>query len=298
MKSATVEGEDCNIKLTLPQDLRMAERLLNNGTSWRTGLGFDVHAFAPERQLILCGVRIPHELGLTGHSDADVAFHAITDAILGTIAAGDIGSHFPPSDPQWRDADSTHFLRHAAALLAERGGRIENVDLVIVCERPKIGPHRAAMAARTGEVLGIAADRVQHQGHDQRAPGLHRTRRRHRSPGGGQRGAGGMNLTSTFPPACTRLAKALLEACSAKDMRLATAESCTGGLIVGCLTDIAGSSSVVDRGYVTYDDRAKVEMLGVGTDDAGPAWSGQRDDGTPDGRAGRWRAPVVTLPWR
>ena len=89
-----------------------------------------------------------------------MAFHAITDAILGTIAAGDIGSHFPPSDPQWRDADSTHFLRHAAALLAERGGRIENVDLVIVCERPKIGPHRAAMAARTGEVLGIAADRV------------------------------------------------------------------------------------------------------------------------------------------
>jgi 2-C-methyl-D-erythritol 4-phosphate cytidylyltransferase / 2-C-methyl-D-erythritol 2,4-cyclodiphosphate synthase len=160
LEVATVEGEDCNIKLTLPQDLRMAERLLNNGPSWRTGLGFDVHAFAPERQLILCGVRIPHELGLTGHSDADVAFHAITDAILGTIAAGDIGSHFPPSDPQWRNADSTHFLRHAAALLAERGGRIENVDLVIVCERPKIGPHRAAMAARTGEVLGIAADRV------------------------------------------------------------------------------------------------------------------------------------------
>ena len=98
-------GEERNIKLTLPQDLRMAERLLDGGPSWRTGLGFDVHAFAPERPLILCGVRIPHELGLAGHSDADVAFHAITDAILGTIAAGDIGSHFPPSDPQWRDAD-------------------------------------------------------------------------------------------------------------------------------------------------------------------------------------------------
>jgi len=160
LEVVAVEGEECNIKLTLPQDMRMAERLLNSGTSWRTGLGFDVHAFAPERPLILCGVGIPHELGLAGHSDADVAFHAITDAILGTIAAGDIGSHFPPSDPQWRNADSAHFLRHAAALVTERSGRIENVDLVIVCERPKIGPHRAAMAARTGEVLGIAADRV------------------------------------------------------------------------------------------------------------------------------------------
>ena len=160
LEVVTVEGEERNLKLTLPDDLQTAERLIGSGTRWRTGLGLDVHAFAPERPLILCGVRVPHELGLAGHSDADVAFHAITDAILGTIAAGDIGSHFPPSDPQWRDADSARFLRHAAALLAERGGRIENVDVTIVCERPKIGPHRAAMAARCGEVLGIAADRV------------------------------------------------------------------------------------------------------------------------------------------
>ena len=110
--------------------------------------------------MILCGVRIPHELGLAGHSDADVAFHAVTDAVLGTIAAGDIGSHFPPSDPTWRDADSAMFLRHAAALLAQRGGRIENVDLVIVCEQPKIGPHRAAMTARLAEVLGLEQDQV------------------------------------------------------------------------------------------------------------------------------------------
>ncbi len=138
----------------------VAERLLGGMPRWRTGLGFDVHAFAPDRPLVLCGVRIPHELGLAGHSDADAAFHAITDAILGTIAAGDIGSHFPPSDERWRDADSAVFLRHAVELLAGKGGRIENVDLVIVCERPKIGPYREAMARRTAEILGITADRV------------------------------------------------------------------------------------------------------------------------------------------
>ena len=156
-----VAGEERNLKLTLPEDLDTAERLLaGGGKRWRTGLGFDVHAFAPGRPLVLCGVPIAHELGLLGHSDADVAFHAVTDAVLGAIAAGDIGAHFPPSDPRWRDADSALFLRHAAALLAERGGRVENVDLVIVCERPKIGPHRAAMAARTAEVLGLAPGQV------------------------------------------------------------------------------------------------------------------------------------------
>ena len=155
-----VAGEERNLKLTLPEDHAVAERLLASSTRWRTGLGFDVHAFAPERELVLCGVTIPHELGLAGHSDADAAFHAITDAILGTIAAGDIGSHFPPSDERWRNADSSRFLRHAVELLAECGGRVENVDLVIVCERPKIGPYREAMARRTAEVVGIGADRV------------------------------------------------------------------------------------------------------------------------------------------
>ena len=160
LRVAWVAGEERNLKLTQPEDLSLAERLLGTTTRWRTGLGFDVHAFAPDRPLVLCGVTVPHELGLAGHSDADVAFHAITDAILGTIGAGDIGAHFPPSDPQWRDADSARFLRHAAGLLAKRRGRIENVDLVIVCERPKIGPHRAAMVARTAEVLGLAPDQV------------------------------------------------------------------------------------------------------------------------------------------
>jgi 2-C-methyl-D-erythritol 4-phosphate cytidylyltransferase/2-C-methyl-D-erythritol 2,4-cyclodiphosphate synthase len=157
---AWVAGEERNLKLTQPEDLAVAERFLGEATRWRTGLGFDVHAFAPDRPLVLCGVTLPHDLGLAGHSDADVAFHAITDAVLGTIGAGDIGTHFPPSDPQWRDADSARFLRHAVALLQRKGGRIENVDLVIVCERPKIGPHRPAMVARTAEVLGVSEDQV------------------------------------------------------------------------------------------------------------------------------------------
>ena len=157
---AWVEGERGNLKLTLPGDLDAAEAQLARGQRWRTGIGFDVHALVADRPLILCGVKVPHELGLAGHSDADVAFHAVTDAILGTIGAGDIGSHFPPSDERWRDVDSAVFLRHAAQLLAERGARIENVDLVIVCERPKIGPHRAAMTERLAAVLGLAPDQV------------------------------------------------------------------------------------------------------------------------------------------
>jgi 2-C-methyl-D-erythritol 4-phosphate cytidylyltransferase/2-C-methyl-D-erythritol 2,4-cyclodiphosphate synthase len=161
LEVACVEGESANMKLTLPEDHATAEALLQaRPPRWRTGLGFDVHAFAAGRPLILCGVQIPHDQGLAGHSDADVAFHAVTDAILGTIGAGDIGTHFPPSDPRWRDADSARFLRHAGELLAARGGRIENVDLVIVCERPKIGPHRDAMTARLAEVLGLGRDQV------------------------------------------------------------------------------------------------------------------------------------------
>jgi 2-C-methyl-D-erythritol 4-phosphate cytidylyltransferase/2-C-methyl-D-erythritol 2,4-cyclodiphosphate synthase len=110
--------------------------------------------------MVLCGVRIPHDRGLLGHSDADAALHAVTDALLGTIGAGDIGQHFPPSDERWRDCDSGVFLRHARGLVEARGGRVENVDLVIVCERPKIGPHREVMTARLAELLGVAAGRV------------------------------------------------------------------------------------------------------------------------------------------
>ncbi len=127
---------------------------------FRTGTGFDVHAFGPGDRVHLCGVAVPHERGLVGHSDADVALHALTDALLGAIAAGDIGEHFPPSDPQWRGAASSTFLKHAAGLVAARGGRIVNLDVTIVCERPKVGPYRDAMRASIATMLGLALDRV------------------------------------------------------------------------------------------------------------------------------------------
>ena len=128
--------------------------------SIRTGFGYDVHAFASGDHLWLGGVRIAHDRTLAGHSDADVALHAATDAILGAIAAGDIGDHFSPSDPQWEGAASDRFLAHAAALAAERGYRIEHLDITIVCEAPKIGPHRSAMRTRIAEILAIGVERV------------------------------------------------------------------------------------------------------------------------------------------
>jgi 2-C-methyl-D-erythritol 4-phosphate cytidylyltransferase/2-C-methyl-D-erythritol 2,4-cyclodiphosphate synthase len=126
----------------------------------RTAMGFDVHRLETGEELWLGGVLIPHDKGLSGHSDADVALHALTDALLGTIAAGDIGTHFPPSDPQWKGADSAQFLQHAAKLIADKRGRIDFVDLTIMCEAPKIGPHRAAMTARIADLLGLTPDRV------------------------------------------------------------------------------------------------------------------------------------------
>ena len=157
----TVAGEEDNIKITRSEDLDRAQRVLAAGTpSWRTGIGIDVHAFADGRPLILAGVTIPHEQGLAGHSDADVALHAITDALLGAIAEGDIGDHFPPSDPQWRDADSALFLRHAVSLVAAKGGSIEHLDLVLLCEAPRIGPHREAMRQSIATIMGLGVDRV------------------------------------------------------------------------------------------------------------------------------------------
>ncbi|MFD1624256.1 bifunctional 2-C-methyl-D-erythritol 4-phosphate cytidylyltransferase/2-C-methyl-D-erythritol 2,4-cyclodiphosphate synthase [Azospirillum griseum] len=156
-----IPATEDNFKVTTPDDLTRAARVLMAGLGdVRTGTGFDVHRFTDGDFVTLCGLRVPHDKGLDGHSDADVGLHALTDALLGAIAAGDIGSHFPPSDPQWRGADSARFLRHAADLVAERGGIIAHVDVTIVCERPKVGPHRAAMAARIAEILGIALDRV------------------------------------------------------------------------------------------------------------------------------------------
>lgn len=156
----TVLGEERNLKITTAADLAEAEARLAPARASRTGIGFDVHRLVPGRRLLLGGVAIPHELGAEGHSDADVALHALTDALLGAIAAGDIGEHFPPTDPRWKDADSARFLAHARDLVTAAGGRIEHVDLVILCERPKVAPHRAAMRARIAAILGIEAQRV------------------------------------------------------------------------------------------------------------------------------------------
>jgi 2-C-methyl-D-erythritol 4-phosphate cytidylyltransferase / 2-C-methyl-D-erythritol 2,4-cyclodiphosphate synthase len=156
---ALVEGAESNMKLTTEADFQRAEQVLAARAETRTAAGFDVHGFGPGDHVWLCGVRVPHSHGLIGHSDADVALHALTDALLGTIAAGDIGQHFPPSDERWRGAASDRFLRHAAELVLARGGAIVHVDVTIICERPRIGPHRAAMCARLAEILGVASDR-------------------------------------------------------------------------------------------------------------------------------------------
>jgi 2-C-methyl-D-erythritol 4-phosphate cytidylyltransferase/2-C-methyl-D-erythritol 2,4-cyclodiphosphate synthase len=146
-----VEGDERAMKVTLPTDFAAAERLLDWVTL--TGSGFDVHRFADGDHVWLCGVKVPHSQSLLGHSDADVGLHALTDAILGALGDGDIGTHFPPSDPQWKGAASDRFLAHAAGLVAKAGGRILHCDVTLICEAPKVGPHRPAMLARLGEIL-------------------------------------------------------------------------------------------------------------------------------------------------
>ncbi|MEO7828136.1 MAG: bifunctional 2-C-methyl-D-erythritol 4-phosphate cytidylyltransferase/2-C-methyl-D-erythritol 2,4-cyclodiphosphate synthase [Allosphingosinicella sp.] len=157
---ATVAGDEALEKLTHDEDFaRAAARLAATMTS-RTGMGFDVHAFANGEELWLGGLLIPHERGLKGHSDADVLLHAITDALLGAIGAGDIGDHFPPSDPQWRGAASARFVEHARALIEARGGRIDHVDATLICEAPRLAPHREAMRASVATLLRVAPARV------------------------------------------------------------------------------------------------------------------------------------------
>ena len=152
---ATVEGDVMLEKLTYDEDFERAEQRLAAGMVVRTGFGFDVHALAPGEQLWLGGLLIPHEKGLRGHSDADVVLHALTDALLGAAGAGDIGEHFPPSDPQWRGAASSRFLEHARGLIEARGGRIDHVDVTIICEAPKIGPYRHDMRQRIAGLLRL-----------------------------------------------------------------------------------------------------------------------------------------------
>lgn len=158
---ALVAGAEDNFKVTHPEDFARAEALLlARQGDIRTGSGFDAHAFGEGDHVMLGGVRIPHDRGMVGHSDADVALHALTDALLGAIADGDIGRHFPPSDMKWKGADSATFLRFAGDRVRARGGIVAHVDITIICEAPKISPHAAAMQARIAEILGVTADRV------------------------------------------------------------------------------------------------------------------------------------------
>ena len=155
-----VQGDEALNKLTLPGDFARAEAQLATRLIPRTGLGFDVHAFAGEGPVMMGGIAVPHQRGLAGHSDADVVLHSITDALLGAAGLGDIGQHFPPSDRRWKGADSSIFLGHAAELVRDAGGIIDHVDCTVICEAPKVGPHRDAMRSRVAEILGLATSAV------------------------------------------------------------------------------------------------------------------------------------------
>jgi len=158
---ATFEGDLANMKLTTPEDfIREEARLAAQLGDIRTGTGYDVHAFGDGDHLMLCGVRVPHTRGFLAHSDGDVGLHALVDAILGALADGDIGSHFPPSDPQWKGAASDKFLKYAVDRVTARGGRIANLEVTMICERPKIGPLRDTMRARIAEISGVDISRV------------------------------------------------------------------------------------------------------------------------------------------
>ena len=160
MKVTAVAGDEANFKITVGDDLFRAEQILATPYDFRSGQGFDVHALGAERDLMLCGINTAHHTGLLGHSDADVGLHALTDALLATICEGDIGAIFPPSDARWKDANSSLFLEEARARIANRRATIEHVDVTLICEEPKIGPHRDAMRARIAEILRICVDRV------------------------------------------------------------------------------------------------------------------------------------------
>ncbi|MET3667289.1 bifunctional 2-C-methyl-D-erythritol 4-phosphate cytidylyltransferase/2-C-methyl-D-erythritol 2,4-cyclodiphosphate synthase [Caulobacter sp. 1776] len=157
---AIAPGDPLLMKLTYPEDFAMAERLAGAARITRVGQGFDAHRWGPGEEVWLCGVAIKHDETLIGHSDADAGLHALTDAILGAIGEGDIGDHFPPTDPKWKGAASDQFLKHAAELVTAKGGAIVNVDVTLICERPKIKPHRQAMRERLARILDLPVDRI------------------------------------------------------------------------------------------------------------------------------------------
>jgi len=211
-----------------------------------------LHRLAPGDGLHLCGVFIASNLRLVGHSDADAGLHALTDAVLGAAGLGDIGDHFPPSDMQWKGADSARFLTHALDLAGEAGLAPVHCDVTLICERPKIGPHKDAMKARLAALMGLRPER-EHQGHHHGRPRLYRARGRAGGPGRGH----------DEDAMSVKLAQQVLDMAREAGIKLTAAESCTGGLVMAALTDPAGASDVVDRGFVTYSNAAKSEMLGV-----------------------------------
>ena len=160
MPVTITQGDPDNLKITRAVDFARAARILGAAMDIRTGTGFDVHRFGPGDHVMLCGVAVPHDRGLQGHSDADVGLHALTDAIYGALAEGDIGRHFPPSDPQWKGAESHVFLRHAAGLAVDKGFRINNMDVTLICEHPKVGPHADAMREAISAITGVGLSRV------------------------------------------------------------------------------------------------------------------------------------------
>ena len=260
---ATFEGDPANMKLTTPEDfVREEARLAAMLGDIRTGTGYDVHAFGDGDHLMICGVRVPHTRGFLAHSDGDVGLHALVDAIFGALADGDIGSHFPPSDPQWKGAASDRFLKYAVDRVTARGGRIANLEVTLICERPKIGPLRDTMRARIAEIPGVNISRIavkattsERLGFTGREEGIAAT----------------ASATIRLPWSdidmsgsdARALSRSLLDLCRMRKLTIATAESCTGGMVAGALTDIPGSSDVIDRGFVTYSNDAKRAMLGV-----------------------------------
>jgi 2-C-methyl-D-erythritol 4-phosphate cytidylyltransferase/2-C-methyl-D-erythritol 2,4-cyclodiphosphate synthase len=160
MRVATVEGDPALEKITTAADFRRAEQWLAGSLRPRTGMGFDVHAFAGEGPVMLGGIALPHGRGLAGHSDADVVLHAITDALLGAAGLGDIGEHFPPTDSRWKGVSSDRFLAHAVTLLQARGAIVDSVDCTIIAEEPKVGPYRDAMRERIAQIAGLTVDQV------------------------------------------------------------------------------------------------------------------------------------------
>jgi 2-C-methyl-D-erythritol 4-phosphate cytidylyltransferase/2-C-methyl-D-erythritol 2,4-cyclodiphosphate synthase len=160
LKIAAVAGEEVNMKITTAEDFAYAERLMAGLADFRTGSGIDAHRFVAGDHVWLCGIRIAHDMGLEGHSDADAGLHALTDAILGALGSGDIGLHFPSEDPRWRGAPSSKFLAHAAGLVREAGAAIVHADVTLICERPKVTPHREAMRAKIAEILELDVSRI------------------------------------------------------------------------------------------------------------------------------------------